>query len=424
MKTVKFYTLGCKVNQYETQSIREQFIKAGFKELEDSQPADFYIINTCSVTLRADSESLSLIRRASRENPQAKIVVTGCLTEMDEDKSKIEKAAKVDLVVKNKDKNRILEFLNEPNEQTSLTHNGISYFSGHTRAFLKIQDGCDNFCSYCKVPLVRGESKSKALSAAIQEAEALVENDYKEIVLTGICLGAFGRDLKPRLSLIDAISALENIEGLLRIRLSSIEAGDICDELIERIAKSKKLCPHLHIPIQSGDDEILQKMKRRYSRKDYLGLIKKIKKQIPGLAITTDVLVGFPGEREENFQATLDLVQEIAPLKVHIFPYSPRAGTCAAQLVDKINPLVIKKRMARLKNIAQECSLTYRKQFLNKDMDVLIEHKLKDDSHFWEGYTSNYIPVIIDSKKDLKNQLISLKLKQILKDFVRADFLL
>ncbi len=329
---------------------------------------------------------------------------------------------------KNKDKNRILEFLNEnneqnePNGQTSLTHNGISYFAGHTRAFLKIQDGCDNLCAYCKVPLVRGESKSKALSAVIQEAGALVENGYKEIVLTGICLGAYGRELNPTKNLIDVIGALENIEGLLRIRLSSIEAGDICDELIERIAESAKLCPHLHIPIQSGDDEILQKMKRRYNRKDYLSLIKKIKKQIPDLAITTDVLVGFPGERGENFQATLDLVQEITPLKVHIFPYSPRTGTCAANLTDKINPAIIKKRMARLKNIAQECSLAYRKQFLNRDAEVLIEQKLKGDSRFWEGYTPHYIPVIIDSDKDLKNQLISLKLKQIDKDFIRADF--
>lgn len=412
MKTVKFFTLGCKVNQYETQAIREQFIRAGFQELEDSHPADIYLINTCTVTHRADSESLNLMRRAKRENPKARIIVMGCLTELDE--NKIKKINGINLIVKNKDKNRIMEMFDKKKSQP-ITHHSqlITYFQGHTRAFLKIQDGCDNFCSYCKVPLVRGKSRSRDLGQIIKEANTLVENGFKEIVLCGICLGAYGKDLEPRISLVNVIEELEKISGLLRIRLSSIEAGDVCDELIDKMAKSKKLCQHLHIPIQSGDDEILKKMNRRYTRTDYLNLINKIKKKIPQIAITTDILVGFPGETEENFQNTVSLIKEILPLRSHIFPYSPREGTPAFNFSSQINPKIIKQRTAQLKAVTQDCSLKYYQQFLNKNMDVLIEGRCKEDMNFWQGHTDNYIKVLIKSKQRLKNKILVVKLKKI-----------
>jgi threonylcarbamoyladenosine tRNA methylthiotransferase MtaB len=419
MKTVKFYTLGCKVNQYETQAIREQFLNAGFKELSNSQPADIYVINTCTVTHRADSDSFNLIRRAKRENSKAEIIAVGCLTELDEDK--IKNIDREILIIKNKDKNKIIERLNI---KQLITHNSqhITYFKGHTRAFLKIQDGCNNFCSYCKVPLVRGASRSRPLDEIIQEASKLVKNGFQEIVLSGICLGAYGRDLSSLLNLVDVIEALENIEGLLRIRLSSIEAGDVQDALIQKIAKSKKLCRHLHIPIQSGDDEILKKMNRSYTKDDYLNLIKNIKNRIPEMAITTDVMVGFPGETEENFQNTLNLIKEILPLRTHIFPYSPREGTLAFNLKDKINSETAKERILYLKDIAKECSISYRKQFLNKNIDVLIETKLRDNKGHWQGYADNYIKVLVNSGLCLKNQLIPLRLKKIFKDCVLADF--
>ncbi|PIP21321.1 MAG: tRNA (N(6)-L-threonylcarbamoyladenosine(37)-C(2))-methylthiotransferase MtaB [Candidatus Omnitrophica bacterium CG23_combo_of_CG06-09_8_20_14_all_40_11] len=425
MRTIKFFTLGCKVNQYDTQVIREQFLNAGFKELDDHLYADVYVINTCTVTANADSRSFNLIRRAKRENPRAKIIVTGCLAELDGER--ISGISGITHIVKNEEKDRIIELLNELNEHNGPNgHNdkGISNFSGHTRAFLKIQDGCNNFCSYCKVPLVRGASRSKPLDEIIQEANRLVKNGFQELVLCGICLGSYGKDLQSQKNVVDVIEALEKINGLLRIRLSSIEASDVSERLIEKMAQSKKLCRHLHIPVQSGDDEILKRMNRNYCREDYLNLVKKIKMSIPQIAITTDVLVGFPGETEENFQNTVKLVQEILPLKMHIFPYSLREGTPAANFKPILNPKIIKEGIKYLKNIAERCSLEYKNQFLNKNMNALIEGRSKENPCFWEGYTDNYIRVWVKSDLNLKNQLISLKLKKIViaKGFILADF--
>lgn len=415
-RTIKFFTLGCKVNQYDTQGIRERFKKSGFKEIENGRKADIYIINTCTVTSSADHKSRHFIHYALRQNPKARIIVTGCFAELDA--GRIAKIPGVTHIIKNKDKDRILELLNEHDAHNAA---GITNFKDHTRAFLKIQDGCDNFCSYCKVPLVRGILKSKSLVEITQEAKALVGNGFKEIVLCGICLGAYGKDLKNRVNLLDAIEAIENIEGLSRIRLSSIEASDVSDKLIEKLAQSKKLCRHLHIPIQSGNDEILKKMHRKFSRQDYLNLIRKIKRRIPGIAITSDVLVGFPGEEEFNFKDTLGLVRKAAPLRTHIFPYSPRQGTAAYNFKDRVSLPKIKERISRLKNIAQNSSLTYKKQFLNKDTDVLIEGRFPENKEYWQGHTDNYIKVLVKSNRNLKNQLIRVRLKKIDKDFILAD---
>jgi len=422
METIKFYTVGCKVNQYETQLMREQFLRRGFKELEDSESSDIYVINTCTVTHKADSDSFSFIHKAKRENPKAKIIVTGCLVELDEDK--IKKINRSILTVKNKDKNKIVDLLDGRTEKQkdAKTEKIITYFKTHTRAFLKIQDGCNNFCSYCKVPLVRGRSRSRNLGEILEEAKALVENGYKEIVLCGICLGAYGKDLKPEVSLLKVIKELEKINGLLRIRLSSLEAEDITDELIEYMGTSEKLCSHLHIPLQSGDDEILKKMNRKYSQKNYLRLIKKIKKKIPEVAITTDILVGFPTETEKNFQNTLNLVKEILPLKVHIFAYSSRPQTPAFNFKEKVNPKIIKKRQVLLKKIAQKCSLIYKKQFLNQTKEVLFENNFKSQANLWQGYTDNYLRVLVKSNNDLKNQIIPVKLNKIKGDFILAHF--
>jgi len=278
---------------------------------------------------------------------------------------------------------------------------------------LKIQDGCDNFCAYCRVPLARGASRSKLLSGILSEARELVEKGFKEIVLTGICLGAYGKDLKPRKSLVDVITALEGIIGLCRIRLSSIEAGDVSDELINKMAVSLRLCRHLHIPIQSGDNKILKEMRRKYSREDYLRLVKKIKKRVPQAAITTDVLVGFPKEEEENFLNTLDLVRKIAPLRAHIFPFSPRPGTAAFDYKEKTRECAIKERVARLRILSERCFLSFCGKSLGKTFPVLIEGRWPDNSIYWEGHTDNYIKVLVKSRKNLKNQLIRVKLEQL-----------
>ncbi len=415
---VKFHTLGCKVNQYETQEIREGFQKAGFKEIDGKGKADVYLINTCTVTHRADSDSLAFIRKAIKENKKAKVVVTGCLVEMDA--ARVREACGGIIIVRKKDKDMILGRLGYSGRSLQ---KGVTCFKNHTRAFLKVQDGCDNFCAYCKVPLVRGVSRSKPLKEAVREAGTLAANGFKEIVLTGICLGAYGKDLRPRADLVDVIAGIEKINGVCRIRLSSIEAGDVTPSLVSRMEQSGKLCRHLHIPIQSGDDAILKKMNRKYDRGFYLDLIKAVKKRVPGVAITTDCLVGFPGEKEANFRNTLDLIKKILPLKVHIFPYSKRGGTKAAAGVPvEVPAAVIKERIFRLNELARRCSLDYRSRFLGTHMDVLIEGHSPVMDDCWEGYTDNYLRVLVKSGLDLKNKLVAVRLNKIHGDFCQADF--
>ncbi|MBL7081257.1 MAG: tRNA (N(6)-L-threonylcarbamoyladenosine(37)-C(2))-methylthiotransferase MtaB [Candidatus Omnitrophica bacterium] len=439
MRTIKFFTVGCKVNQYEIQVIREQFINADFVELENNRPADFYVVNTCTVTHRADSDSLYFIRRAEKENPKAQIFVTGCLTEFNSEK--ILKEGRHCLIFKNKDKFNILlavtrlqgfkrvpvpygtgRVLSSAEPKIILAFpqtSRISYFKNHTRAFLKIQDGCNNFCSFCKIPLVRGKSRSRSLSEIINEAKGLSEFGYKEIVLCGICLGAYGRDLNQDIDLVNVVEALEKIEGLSRIRLSSIEPQDLTERLIKKVSNLQKFCPHLHIPLQSGDDEVLKRMNRRYSRKQYLELIISLKRLIPRLCLTTDVLVGFPGEREGNFENTVSLIKEIQPLKVHIFPYSKREETKAAQLKDAISINEIKKRVHLLKVVAEKASHAYKAQFLNKTLPVLIEKEV--ERGFWQGRTDNYLKVAIPSLDNLKNQIIPVRLKEIRGDIMLGE---
>jgi len=418
MPTFKLSTLGCKVNQYESQLIREQLLSAGLTESNAKSSAEVYIINTCTVTQKADSESLNLIRRAIRENAGAQIFVAGCLTELDA--GRIKKLKTGIKIIKNKHKGNIARHILGRNKKyASLL--GISYFKGRNRAFLKIQDGCNNRCSYCKVPLVRGLSRSRPVDDIIAEAKRITARGIKEIVLCGICLGAYGRDLKPAVHLVELLCGLEKIKGMERIRLSSIEAGDISDNLIDKIRHSSKICRHLHIPIQSGDDAILKKMGRNYSSNDYLTLINKIKRKVRGIAVTTDVLVGFPGEGKNNFYNTLSLVKRISPLKVHIFPYSAREGTAAADFKHAISRQEINGRTAQLKKLAAECSLEYKKRFLGKKLSVLIEGRHAKDGHFWDGYTDNYIRVLLKSRRNLANRIIPVIINEIMPEYALAE---
>ncbi len=335
MKTFRIFTLGCKVNQYDSQSIREKLRAAGMREVSGSRKPDFCVINTCTVTGKADKESLYQVRRCRRDFPLSRIVVTGCVPS---EGAKVEGA---DLLVTNADKPEIVRlmagrFPGSLRAKDVSTEESISSFEGHTRAFLKIQDGCDNFCSYCKVPFVRGKPLSKPLRAIACEAAQLASRGYKEIVLTGICLGSYGKDLSPKLELADAVEALEPIKELARIRLSSIEAMQVTPRLIRLLKAGGKLCPHLHIPLQSGDDSVLRSMNRPYTSRWFIALVKKLNKTIPDFALTTDVMVGFPGETEENFRNTLKTVRQLGPLKVHIFRFSPRPGTRASLMKEVV----------------------------------------------------------------------------------------
>lgn len=403
-RTVRFFTLGCKANQYDTQSIRERFLSKGFTEAPVTQQPDIFLVNTCTVTSGADQKSRNIIRRCIQEAPKSQMVVTGCLVE--KDWVELKKIKGIGLIVKK-----------------SFFPEKISSFSQHTRAFLKIQDGCSNFCTYCKVALVRGSQRSKKLKQVLQEANQLVACGYQEIVLTGICLGAYGKDLKEKLSLEDVIDSLEKIKGLSRIRLSSIEAGDVTPGLIRCLLRSQKFCRHLHIPIQSGDDHILKLMNRKYDRKKYADLISGLKSVIAGIAITTDCLVGFPGETEENFGNTVELVKKILPLKVHIFPYSSRPQTRAAEFKGKVDPKIIRLRCDRLAQVAQECRKEFMQKFLNKKLPVLIEKVVSGKTSFIEGLTENYLSVRLPFRPDLKNVVVPARLKLIRKDGFIGEYI-
>jgi len=385
--------LGCKANQYDTQSIRERFLSKGFIECANG-PVDYYLVNTCTVTGGADQKSRNIIRRCIQSSPKSKVIVTGCLAEKDWAQLKAIKG--IHLIVKK-----------------SFFPEKISGFSQHTRAFLKIQDGCSNFCTYCKVALVRGKERSKKLKLILEEAKQLAACGYKEIVLTGICLGAYGRSSGVRETLADVVGALENIPGLLRIRLSSIEAGDVSPELIKCFKGSKKLCRHLHIPIQSGDDRILRLMNRKYSAKQYADLIGRLKSAIPSLVITTDCLIGFPGETEENFEHTVELVKKIIPLKAHIFPYSSRPQTKAAGFKEAVDPRVIRLRCDKLAKVAGECRKEVMRGFIGSTAEVLIEN---ESGECLEGLTDNYLPVKLPYRPELKNTIVKVRLNKMGED--------
>ena len=401
--TIKFFTLGCKANQYDTQSIRERFLSKGFYEAAIGSQPDYFLVNTCTVTSGADQKSRNTIRRCIQAAPNARVIVTGCLAE--KDSPQLKKIKGISLIVKK-----------------SFFPEGISSFNQHTRAFLKIQDGCSNFCTYCKVALVRGEERSKKLKQILQEAKQLVACGYREIVLTGICLGAYGRSSGVKESLVDVIGCLEKIKGLSRIRLSSIEAGDVSFGLIKYMQQSKKLCRHLHIPIQSGDDHILKLMNRKYSRKDYENLIIRLKKQIPGISITTDCLIGFPGETDDNFQNTVELVRKIMPLKVHSFPYSSRPGTKAEHFSGLVDPKIIRMRANRLAEVSGECSYKFMQVFLNQNVDLLIESQVKGNPELLEGLTDNYLKVKLPFRPDLSNLIVPVKLKSIREDSFIGEY--
>ena len=392
--SVKFFTLGCKANQYDTQSIRERFLSKGFQEAASAGQPDYFFVNTCTVTSGADQKSRNIIRRCIQSSPKARVIVSGCLVE--KDWGQLKKIKGISLIVKK-----------------SFFPEKISYFSRHTRAFLKIQDGCSNFCTYCKVALVRGRQRSKKLKEIVKEAKQLAACGHKEIVLTGICLGAYGRSSGVNATLVDVISCLEQIDGLSRIRLSSIEAKDVSGSLIKYLQRSKKLCRHLHIPIQSGDDYILKLMNRKYSSKDYEGLISGLKEAVPGISITTDCLVGFPGETQSHFQNTVELVRKILPLKTHIFPYSSRPLTKAAKFKGRVEPEIIRRRCDKLAGVARECRKKFMQGFIGHPAEVLIERAVKGSPSFIEGLTDNYLPVRLPFKPDLKNTIVPVRLASI-----------
>jgi len=377
---MEFITFGCKVNQYETQLLKEN-IPFLYKRNEN-----ICIINTCCVTSKVEKEVRRIIRKKIREGKE--VYLTGCF--INKEKDKIIKDFPVVKIF-----NKFDSF-----KRTKI----ISSFDRHTRAFIKIEDGCENKCSYCIIPLVRGKVKTRDEKEILEEVKTLVGNGYKEVVLTGVDLGAYGKDNGKKLS--DLIEKISKINGLKRLRLSSIEIFHIDKEFINFLSSIGIFCPHFHIPLQSGSDRILNLMKRRYNYSQYLEKIEYIRRKIKNITFTTDIMVGFPDEKDDDFDDSCKAIEEIKFLKVHIFPFSPREGTEAILLENKVDWKTKKEREKILFKIAENIRKKVMNDFLNKNLSVLVEKK---EGNFWTGYSDNYIPFLISSKEDLKNEIISVK---------------
>jgi threonylcarbamoyladenosine tRNA methylthiotransferase MtaB len=411
---VAFTTLGCKVNFFDSAAMTESLRSGGFKIIPFSEVADVYIINSCTVTESTDSQSRQLIRRALRMNPQAQVIVTGCYAQHSADAI----AAISDRlhILGNQEKANILAYLRKITADNAriicvsdiacarnLSAPLLPSSFNRTRAFLKIQDGCNAACSYCIVPGVRGPSRSIPLEKAVENIASLARSGFREIVLTGIHMGAYGLDLIPQKSLLNLLQHLADDEKLtnVRIRLSSIEPNEITDELIDFISRSDQVCPHFHIPLQSGDEIILKSMNRGYTPAGFKHIIEKLASSIPDLNIGVDVIAGFPGETEAHFENTLLFIQNLPVGYLHVFPYSRRLGTPAALLPDHVPESIKKKRTAILREISLGKKKRFYASFLNKTLTVLLEGKRDRKTQHLKGFSRNYIPVLIDGSDEL-----------------------
>jgi len=421
-KKAAFFTLGCKVNFCETEALQVLFEKAGYRITDFEDQADVYIINTCTVTGNSDHKSRKAIRRARRLSPESFIVVTGCYAQGAPET--IKQMEQADLIIGNRERESLPQLVESVQHKNTLNlvtpHQADSKFEvlpplrqrGRTRGFLKVQEGCNQHCSYCVVPLVRGPIRSLDPEEVILRAQILVESGCREIVLTGIHLGLYGADLKD-ISLAGLLKELENIPGLVRLRLSSLEPSDINSELIEQIVCSGVICPHLHIPLQSGDGEILRLMNRPYEPVEYLYLAKWLKQEIPGLSLSSDVIVGFPGETEQHHSRSMKLISDIGFSRLHVFKFSPRPGTKAANLSGQLPSKVKDRRSKEMIELGEKMASLYRQNFLGTIQPVLVEKVVP--YCFSEGFTSHYLRVrIISDIKGLhwRGKLINARLEK------------
>lgn len=417
MNKVAFYTLGCKVNQYETEAMSELFQNAGYELCDFDSYADIYVINTCTVTSMSDRKSRQIIRRAKKHNPDAIVAVTGCYAQTNPDA--VLEIKDVNIIIGTKDRKNIVSLCENIKNTDKLSFVGdimknhdfedlsISHYEERTRAFIKIQEGCNQFCSYCIIPYARGPIRSRSKSEVLEETKKLVKNGYTEIIYTGIHVASYGLDRgKPELA--DLLNEANKIDGLKRIRMSSIEPMTLNEEFIKSIQNCDKLCHHFHLSLQSGCDETLKRMNRKYTTAQYKKIVDGLRSQFPDVAITTDIMTGFPGETDEEFSKTLEFVKEISFADAHIFQYSPRNGTPAAKRADQILPEIKEKRSKELIYICKNSQNEFISSFIGKTLEVLFEQPAK--SEYFEGKTSNYITVYVKTKENLqglfKNVLI------------------
>ena len=429
MKKVAFYTLGCKVNQYETEAMLELFEKEGYEKAETEDYADVYVINTCTVTHMSDRKSRQYIRRMKKKNPDAIIAVVGCYSQVSPEE--ILSIDEVNLVMGTNDRKKIVEEVKKIDASRKVStvddimkvkafeEIEINKTNGKTRAFMKIQDGCDRYCSYCIIPYARGRVRSRDLESIVKEVENLASNGYKEVVLTGIHVASYGKDIKDSdIKLLDVIKQINDIEGIERIRLSSVEPILFTDEFVEAVSTMDKVCPHYHLSLQSGCDETLKRMKRRYTTEEYKAIVDRLRAAIPNVSITTDVIVGFPGETNEEFDKTYEFLKDIEVTHMHVFKYSPRKGTPAATMENQVDPSTKHDRSEKLLQLNEENFNKFGQKMLDKEFNVLFEQKVGDNKY--EGLTENYVKVIVESDNDISEQILKVKIKDVKNEFLEG----
>jgi len=397
MNVFRLATFGCKVNQYETQVVREMLSGGGWREAAEGEPAELCVVNTCTVTARADQKCRQAIRRLARENPGAEVVVIGCYARREPDR--IQDIEGVGRVV------RTVEELPEllAGLGADIALKGIASLEGHHRAFLKVQDGCVMNCSYCIIPTVRPVLSSRPIGDVVQEVRRLSEAGYREIVLCGIHLGHYGRDLDDRPTLADLVRRLSRMPEPFRIRLSSMEAGEVTDELLDAMAEGTKVCPHLHLSLQSGSARVLERMRRPYGPEAFLRQVDRVRDRLDAPALTTDVIVGFPGEMETDFEATCEVARSAGFSRIHVFSFSPRPGTSAAELPDRVSPQVVKDRKERLSELAMAMATQYYLSLVGRRLETLVETAVDGQL---DGMACRYVPVRLSGPGEWLGELI------------------
>lgn len=418
-------TLGCKVNTYESNVMRDLLLNAGYKEAQENEKADIAIINTCTVTNTADSKSLKVIRHTIKENPNAIVIVTGCFSQINPDKLKDLEG--VSIVLGNHDKSKIIEYLDKYKEEKKQISNiykmdevpfetmKLNNFN-KTRAFVKIEDGCENFCSYCIIPYTRGKVRSKKVNDVLEEVTALVNNGHHEIVLTGIHTGHYGADLE-NADFSDLLELICKIEGLERLRISSIEITELNDKFLDVLSKNPIIVDHMHIPLQSGCDKTLKDMNRKYDVEYFINKINAIRKIRPDISITTDLIVGFPGETEEDFNETIETIKKVSFSKIHVFPFSVRKGTVAEKMDNQLPEVLKKERVKRVLELSKELEIKYMEKFLGKEVLFIPETKREE---YVIGHTGNYLLIKAKCNIELSHEALKCKLDSVNYPYIMA----
>ena len=428
MKKVSFYTLGCKVNQYETNAMAQKFKEAGYEIVDMNEDiSDICIVNTCTVTNMSDRKSRHSLRRVKEKNPSAIIAAVGCYAQVA--KNDLEKMSEIDIVLGNEEKANIVQyvekFMENKNENKLIEIEDIATkkefedmgqitYTEKTRAFIKVQDGCNQFCSYCIIPYARGRVRSRNAESIIKEITQIAQNGIKEVVITGIHVASYGRDFGNENGLIELLEKINEIEGIKRIRLGSLEPKIITEEFMQRLSKLEKMCHHFHLSLQSGCDETLKRMNRKYTTVEVKEIIERLRRYYDDVMLTTDIIVGFPGETEEEFEATYQFLKEVKLYKMHVFQYSPRKGTRAAVMPNQIDGNIKEARSKKLIKLSNENQKMYNQQLVGKEVEVLFEDREEEDGiTYFRGHTQNYILVKYKTDENLENTLKNVKILEL-----------